>query len=174
MVPMVARADDLRLVRDALRGAAGLAPVPPLGAMVEVPAAALCADELVDESDFFSIGTNDLVQYTLAADREDPRLADLAVAHHPAVLRLVKRTVEAAHARGRRVTVCGEAAGDPIAFPLLVGLGVDGLSVGASRVADIRRRVRGLDATRAVAVAAEALESRSAGAVAALVAPLSR
>ena len=72
------------------------------------------------------------------------------------------------------MTVCGEAAGDPIAFPLLVGLGVDGLSVGASRVADIRRRVRGLDASRAVAVAAEALESRSAGAVAALVAPLSR
>ena len=132
------------------------------------------ADELVDESDFFSIGTNDLVQYTLAADREDPRLADLAVAHHPAVLRLVKRTVDAAHARGRRVTVCGEAAADPIAFPLLVGLGVDGLSVGASRVADIRRRIRGLDASRAVAVAAEALESRSAGAVAALVAPLSR
>lgn len=174
MVPMVARADDLRLVRDALRAAAGLAPVPPLGAMVEVPAAALCADELVDESDFFSIGTNDLVQYTLAVDREDPRLADLAVAHHPAVLRLVKRTVDAAHARGRRVTVCGEAAADPIAFPLLVGLGVDGLSVGASRVADIRRRIRGLDASRAVAVAADALESRSAGAVAALVAPLSR
>ena len=71
------------LVRDALRAAAGLAPAPPLGAMIEMPAAALCADELVDESDFFSIGTNDLVQYTLAADRENPRLADLAVAHHP-------------------------------------------------------------------------------------------
>ena len=174
MVPMVARADDLRLVRDALRAAAGLAPVPPLGAMVEVPAAALSAHELVDESDFFSIGTNDLVQFTLAADREDPRLADLAVAHHPAVLRLVKRTVDAAHARGRRVTVCGEAAGDRIALPLLVGLGVDGLSVGASRVADIRRRVGELDASRAALTATEALESRSAGAVAALVAPLSR
>jgi phosphocarrier protein FPr len=174
MVPMVARADDLRLVRDALRSAAGLAPVPPLGAMVEVPAAALSADELVDESDFFSIGTNDLVQYTMAADREDPRLADLAVAHHPAVLRLIKRTVEAAHARGRRVTVCGEAAADPIAFPLLLGMGVDGLSVGANRVSDVRRRVRLLDVSRATTVAEEALESRSAGAVAALVAPLTR
>jgi len=174
MVPMVARADDLRLVRDALRSAAGLAPVPPLGAMVEVPAAALSADELVDESDFFSIGTNDLVQYTMAADREDPRLADLAVAHHPAVLRLIKRTVEAAHARGRRVTVCGEAAADPIAFPLLLGMGVDGLSVGGNRVSDVRRRVRLLDVSRATTVAEEALESRSAGAVAALVAPLTR
>ncbi len=174
MVPMVARADDVRLVRDAMRAAAGHAPLPPLGAMIEVPAAAVSAGAIADESDFFSIGTNDLVQYTMAADREDPRLADLAVAHHPAVLRLISLAVEAAHQRGRRVTVCGEAAGDPIALPLLVGLGVDALSVGAARVADVRRRVRLLDSGRAAAVAAEALRSRSAGAVAALAAPLAR
>jgi phosphocarrier protein FPr len=174
MVPMVARSDDVRLVRDALRAVAGYAPPPPLGAMIEVPAAAITAGAIAEESEFLSIGTNDLVQFTLAADREDPRLADLAVAHHPAVLSLVAQTVREAHRRGRRVTVCGEAAGDPIAMPLLVGLGVDGLSVGAGRVAEVRDHVRRLDSAMATRLAEEAVVSRSAAAVAALGAPLRR
>jgi multiphosphoryl transfer protein len=174
MIPMVARSDDVRLVRDALRAVAGYAPPPPLGAMIEVPAAAITAGAIAEESEFLSIGTNDLVQFTLAADREDPRLADLAVAHHPAVLSLVAQTVREAHRRGRRVTVCGEAAGDPIAMPLLIGLGVDGLSVGAGRVAEVRDHVRRLDSAMATRLAEEAVVSRSAAAVAALGAPLRR
>ena len=93
--------------------------------MIEVPAAALNAHAIARRCDFLSIGTNDLVQYTLAADREDPRVAERAVAYHPAVVRLISRVVTAAHAAGIPVDVCGEAAGDAELLPLLVGLGVD-------------------------------------------------
>jgi phosphoenolpyruvate-protein phosphotransferase len=174
MVPMVGGPDDLRHVRDALRAAVGHAPIPKLGAMIEVPAAAITADTIVEESDFLSIGSNDLVQYTLAADRQDPRHADVAVFHNPAVLRLVAGTIRAAHARGRQVTICGEAAAEPLALPLLVGMGVDGLSVGANSVTDVRARLRRIDSARAGRLAADALDLRSAGAVAALIRPIAR
>ena len=118
------------------------APDPLVGAMIEVPAAALNARAIARASDFLSIGTNDLVQYTLAADRQDPAVAGLAVAHHPAVIRLIARVVSAAHAAGIPVDVCGEAGGDPELLPLLVGLGVDELSVSPSRLAATRRMVR--------------------------------
>ena len=97
--------------------------------MIEVPSAALVADGLAEVADFFSIGTNDLVQYALAADRTNPALADLATPLQPAVLRLLAGVVAAARARGRHVAVCGEAAADPEMIPVLVGLGVDELSV---------------------------------------------
>jgi phosphoenolpyruvate-protein phosphotransferase len=174
MVPMVGGPDDLRHVRDALRAAVGHAPIPKLGAMIEVPAAAITADTIVEESDFVSIGSNDLVQYTLAADRQDPRHRDVAVFHNPAVLRLVGGTIRAAHARGRQVTICGEAAAAPLALPLLVGMGIDGLSVGANSVGDVRARLRRIDSARAAQLAADALDLRSAGAVAALIRPLAR
>ena len=103
--------------------------------MIEVPAAALNARAIARVSDFLSIGTNDLVQYTLAADRQNPAVAGLAVAHHPAVIRLIARVVSAAHAAGIPVDVCGEAGGDAELLPLLVGLGVDELSVSPSRLA---------------------------------------
>jgi phosphoenolpyruvate-protein kinase (PTS system EI component) len=112
--------------------------------MIEVPAAALVAEELAREADFFSIGTNDLVQYTLACDRGNPRVSGLCDVSHPAVLRLIEMTVGAAHAVGKPVGVCGEAAGDPAAIPLLLERGVDELSVGPARLAEVRRFVQTL------------------------------
>ena len=117
--------------------------------MIEVPAAALNARAIARACDFLSIGTNDLVQYTLAADRQDPAVAGLAVAHHPAVIRLIARVVSAAHAAGIPVDVCGEAGGDPELLPLLVGLGVDELSVSPSRLAATRRMIRSISLQRA-------------------------
>ena len=112
--------------------------------MIEVPAAALVADGLAEVADFFSIGTNDLVQYTLAADRVNPALAELATALQPAVLRLIGAVVDSARARGRHVAVCGEAAADLEMVPLLVGLGVDELSVAPSSVAAVAAHLAGL------------------------------
>ena len=112
--------------------------------MIEVPAAALVADGLAEVADFFSIGTNDLVQYTLAADRVNPALAELASALQPAVLRLIGAVVDSARARGRHVAVCGEAAADLEMVPLLVGLGVDELSVAPSSVAAVAAHLAGL------------------------------
>ena len=113
--------------------------------MIEVPSAAIMADTLAEAADFFSIGTNDLVQYVLAADRTNSELADLASALQPAVLRLIDGVVRAARVRGRHVAVCGEAAADPAVIPFLVGLGVTELSVGPGSVAAVRSLVAGLD-----------------------------
>ena len=133
--------------------------------MVEVPAAALLADRLAEDADFFSIGTNDLTQYTLAADRGNERVGALADAVHPAVLRSIRMTVEAADARGRWVGVCGELAGDADATPLLLGLGVRELSMGAPSIALVKRAVRGVDLAAARALADEALACASAAEV---------
>jgi phosphotransferase system enzyme I (PtsI) len=124
--------------------------------MVEVPAAALMADSLAQAVDFFSIGTNDLVQYTLAADRTSAELADLATASQPAVLRLVAGVCRAAHEWGRTVAVCGEAAASPLLAPLLLGLGVTHLSVAAHSVRDVRQALANvtLEACRAAGNAA--------------------
>jgi phosphoenolpyruvate-protein phosphotransferase len=108
------------------------------GAMVEVPSAAICADLLAREVAFLSVGTNDLAQYTLAADRGNPAVADVYSQTHPAVLRLLRATVEGAQRWGRAVAVCGEVAGDVAALPLLVGLGVDELSVAPPALEPVR------------------------------------
>jgi len=141
----------------------------PVGAMVETPAAAAAARALAAAADFLSIGTNDLSAETLGADRFR---AGRAPAHHPAVLRHVAATVEAAAEAGAPLEVCGEAASDPVALPLLLGLGVRELSVGAARVAIVRRWVRSLSAARCAALAERALECADAGEVEALVAEL--
>ena len=104
------------------------------GVMIETPAAAVCAGELAEQSAFFSIGTNDLVQYTLAADRGNERLRRLQSADHPAVLALIRRTCEAASAAGIQVGVCGEAAGEPEMIPKLVELGVTELSMAVPQI----------------------------------------
>jgi multiphosphoryl transfer protein len=138
MIPMVTMASEIEATKAALARAAStldatgkpyLWPVP-LGIMVEVPAAAILADRLAPHVDFFSIGTNDLTQYTLAAERGHPKLAALADAGHPAVLDLVARVAEAGRASGRAVSVCGEAAGDPRLAAIFVELGITRLSMG--------------------------------------------
>jgi phosphocarrier protein FPr len=160
MFPMVATLDELRAARDELdrarrelRGAAG---EPEVGVMVEVPAAALLADRLAEEVAFFSIGTNDLTQYALAADRGNERVGGLTDALHPAVLELIGRTVAGADAHGRWVGVCGELAGDPSATALLLGLGVRELSMSAPAVPLVKAAVRGVDLPAARVLADEA------------------
>jgi phosphoenolpyruvate-protein phosphotransferase len=153
MLPMVSTREEIDAARERLEAIrlrlAGegrpAASSVVLGVMIEVPSAAIMADALAESADFFSIGTNDLVQYTLAADRTNPELADLATVLQPAVLRLIDGVVRAARARGRHVAVCGEAAADPQVVPLLVGLGVTELSVTPASVSSVRELVAGLD-----------------------------
>ncbi|MCH4562634.1 phosphoenolpyruvate--protein phosphotransferase [Halomonas sp. EGI 63088] len=167
MLPMVTEAGELRQVREHLEAIAaelGLSERPQLGAMIEVPSAALCAASLAVEADFLSIGTNDLTQYTLAMDREDPELAARADVLHPAVLRLIRATVEGAAGRCP-VGVCGAAAGDPLAAPLLVALGVDELSVEPARVPAVKAALRRLDAAALAARLPEFLALDDAAAV---------
>ncbi|BAU74871.1 phosphoenolpyruvate--protein phosphotransferase [Metapseudomonas furukawaii] len=166
MFPMVGSIDEWRQSRDlALRVAEEIPQADlQLGIMVEVPSAALIAPALAREVDFFSVGTNDLTQYTLAIDRGHPTLSAQADGLHPAVLQLIDLTVRAAHAQGKWVGVCGELAGDPLAVPLLVGLGVDELSLSASGIAEIKARVRefSLASARELAQSALALDSAAA------------
>ncbi|KAA0946892.1 phosphoenolpyruvate--protein phosphotransferase [Pseudomonas sp. ANT_H14] len=148
MLPMVSLLSELRLARQILEEEAlamGLTQLPKLGIMIEVPSAALMADLFAPEVDFFSIGTNDLTQYTLAMDRDHPRLASQADSLHPAVLRLIASTVKAAHAHGKWVGVCGALASEALAVPVLIGLGVDELSVSVPLIPTIKAAVRELD-----------------------------
>lgn len=140
-----------------------------LGIMIEVPAAALMADAFAREVDFFSIGTNDLTQYTLAMDRTNPALAKQADGLHPAVLRLIDQTVQGAHANGKWVGVCGELAADPQAVPILVGLGIHELSAGVPAVPSVKAQVRTLTLAAAQQVAAQALAYATAAEVRRLV-----
>jgi phosphotransferase system enzyme I (PtsI) len=136
----------------------------PVGIMIEVPAAALCADLLAPEVDFFSIGTNDLIQYTVAADRVNPHVAALYRPTHPAVIRLIKRTIDAATDNGIWTGVCGEMAGDIRLTPLLIGLGVEELSVGPQQVSGVGQAIRSLSYAECAAMSDEALRhSRSQG-----------
>jgi phosphocarrier protein FPr len=133
-----------------------------VGIMVEVPAAALMADAFAAEVDFFSIGTNDLTQYTLAMDRMHPTLATKSDGLHPAVLRLVERTVRAAHDAGKWVGVCGELGADPQAVPILIGLGVDELSVNVPAVPTVKAQIRSLNWGETKQLAAQALACTTA------------
>ncbi|MDH4617475.1 phosphoenolpyruvate--protein phosphotransferase [Brevibacillus sp. AY1] len=112
-----------------------------VGIMVEIPAAAMMADVFANEVDFFSIGTNDLIQYTLAADRMNERVAYLYQPYHPAVLRLIRQVIEAAHAKGKWVGMCGEMAGDLVAIPILLGMGLDEFSMSASSILPARQLI---------------------------------
>jgi len=160
MFPMVATLDELRRALDVLEGARAAvgsdAPVE-VGIMIEVPAAALTAAALAPHVAFFSIGTNDLTQYTLAADRGNELLAPIADPLHPAVLRLIQATVAGARAHGCWVGVCGEIAGDPGATPLLLGLGVTELSMSAPSIATVKEAVRAVDMGEARDLAERAL-----------------
>ncbi len=176
MLPMVSTLDELRRARALLEAAraelaaAGIAHAaePKLGIMIEVPAAALNAEALAREADFFSIGTNDLTQYTLACDRTNSRVAELYQPLDPAVLRLISMTCAAAHRHGRHVAVCGELGGDPQATALLIGLGVDELSCAPTGLAHVRRAVRATELPAARRLAEAALECSTHTEVAAL------
>ncbi len=166
MLPMVIEPAEVRQVRALLAGIGG--PVPQLGIMIETPAAAMLADALAAAADFFSIGSNDLSQYALAMDRGNPAVAARLDALHPAVLRLIARTVEGGATHGRWTGVCGGMAADRLAVPILVGLGVTELSVPPSVVAEIKERVRRIDKAGAAVLAKQALAADGAEAVRAL------
>jgi phosphotransferase system enzyme I (PtsI) len=136
-----------------------------VGAMIEIPSAAISAERLAREVDFFSIGTNDLIQYAIAVDRVNERIAHLYEPTHPAVLRLLKMVADAAHAHDIWVGVCGEMAGDLALVPLLLGLGMDELSVGASLVPRVKRAVQSLTHTECQQLVAELLELDTSSAI---------
>lgn len=148
LLPMVADVSDLLRVRQRLQQLAqqaGLTQLPQLGVMIEVPSAALLADQLAQHADFLSIGTNDLTQYTLAMDRCHPQLAAQLDPLHPALLRLIAQTVAGAGQHGRWVGVCGAMASDLDAVPVLLGLGVTELSVSPGLIPELKARVRSLE-----------------------------
>ena len=134
----------------------------PVGTMIEVPSAAIMAAELAREVDFFSIGTNDLIQYTLAADRTNELVADLYQPADPAVMRLIQAVVDAARRHGTGVNVCGEMSGDPLFTPLLVGLGLRQLSLAPNNLPAVKAVVRRLSVPDAERIAAEAMTLESA------------
>ncbi len=177
LLPMISTLDELRRVREALeqvarrlrrRGIKLPDALPPLGAMIEVPAAALAADALAGEADFFSIGTNDLIQYTLAIDRTDEEMAPLYNPLHPAVLRLIQFAIEAAARRQIPVGVCGEMAGDPRYAALLLGLGLRELSMAPRRIPRVKQRIRCLDMVAATRRAQAIMDQADSGRIAAL------
>jgi phosphotransferase system enzyme I (PtsI) len=154
LLPMVCSVAEVLKVREALgqvvrrlkrRGLKIADPLPPLGVMIEIPGAALAADALAAACDFFAIGTNDLIQYTLAIDRGDEQVAHLYNPLHPAVLRLIQFAVEAALRARIPVSLCGEMAGDPRYTALLLGLGIRDLSMAPAKIGLVKRRIRTLD-----------------------------
>ncbi|MSU96191.1 phosphoenolpyruvate--protein phosphotransferase [Pseudomonas mandelii] len=168
LLPMVTEVDELLHIRqrlDALCLELGVNERPELGVMIEVPAAALLAEQLAEHADFLSIGTNDLSQYTLAMDRDHAGLASRVDAMHPALLRLIAQTCAGAAVHNRWVGVCGALASDPLATPVLIGLGVSELSVSPVQIGEIKDRVRHLDAAQCRSVSHDLLKLSSAGAV---------
>ncbi|HEY1849028.1 MAG TPA: phosphoenolpyruvate--protein phosphotransferase [Opitutaceae bacterium] len=139
-----------------------------VGAMIEIPSAAATVDLIGKECDFFSIGTNDLIQYTIAIDRGNDRIAHLYEPSHPAVLRCLRRIVDDAHAQDAKVGVCGEMAGDPIYAPLLLGIGVDSLSMSPASVPAVRFLLRSMSMADARKLASEAFKKGSGREVLAL------
>ena len=149
MFPMIATLEEFRRAKklaesvrqELTREGATLAEHVPLGMMIEIPSCAIIADALAKEADFFSIGTNDLTQYTLAVDRGNKKVASLYSHYHPAVIRLISHVIDCAHRNGIPCGMCGEAAGDPGFIPLLVGLGLDEFSMSASSILEARKLI---------------------------------
>jgi phosphotransferase system enzyme I (PtsI) len=154
LLPMISSLDELRAAREALeqvarrlrrRGARLAEALPPLGAMIEVPAAALAADALAAEADFFAIGTNDLIQYTLAVDRADDAVSHLYDALHPAVIKLIALAISTANKAGVPVAVCGEMAGEARFTRLLLGMGLTNFSMHPAHLLTVKQRVLSSD-----------------------------
>jgi phosphotransferase system enzyme I (PtsI) len=169
MFPMVATVDDvlqtrrvLEECREELRDEGHqVAEEMDIGIMIEIPSAAIMADQLADEVDFFSIGTNDLSQYTLAADRTNAQVATIASGFQPAVFRLIKGVIDAAHAKGKWVGLCGEMAGELLAIPILLGLGLDEFSMNPPAIPFAKRLIRSISMEQARDVANTALNLTS-------------
>jgi len=169
MFPMVATLSEVReakkwvnICRDELKAEGKpFAEDIEVGIMVEIPAAAVCADMLAREVDFFSIGTNDLSQYTMAADRGNPGVAHLSDAFQPSVLRLIRDVINASHKYGKWTGMCGELAGEPLAAPLLIGLGLDEFSMSPPMVPVIKALIRTLDSNEMKKLAEEALDKET-------------
>jgi phosphotransferase system enzyme I (PtsI) len=177
LLPLISTAGEVRRVREAMeqvarrlrrRGVPMPKNLPPLGAMIEVPGAALAADALAGEADFFAIGTNDLVQYTLAIDRSDEEVAHLYNPLHPAVLRLIQFAIEAALRHRMPVSVCGEMAGEPRFAALLLGLGLRNLSMAPRSIPRVKQRIRNLDLVAATRRARAIMDQSDSGRIAAL------
>jgi phosphotransferase system enzyme I (PtsI) len=176
MFPLVTGIEELRLAKALLLEAHSEliaegrpSKLPRVGVMIETPAAVMTADVLAKEVDFFSVGTNDLVQYTLVVDRGNPRVAHMASVLHPAVLRMLDRTAFAARHAGIELSMCGGMASDPIALPLVLGLGFERLSVDLAYLPFVRALIGAIDLADARAVAIEALSCDATTEVAALV-----
>jgi phosphoenolpyruvate-protein phosphotransferase len=171
LLPMITDAGEIRAVRsmlEDLRRQEGYREPIAVGAMIETPASAVMADRIAREADFLSVGTNDLTQYTLAMDRGHPELAARLDALHPAVLRLIAETVEAARVHERTVAVCGGLASDPVAVPILIGLGVHELSMVPAVIPQLKALIATLNVDDCVTLATNALERETAEAVRAL------
>jgi phosphoenolpyruvate-protein kinase (PTS system EI component) len=136
-----------------------------IGVMIEVPAAVAIADQLAREAGFFSIGSNDLIQYVMAADRTNSRVAPIADPFQPAVMRMIRQAIEAGRAAGIAVALCGELAADPLAAPLLLGLGLEEFSVSAPLIPELKRAISCWSAPAAERVAQEALAMDSSQSV---------
>lgn len=185
MYPMVATANEVRAANKILQecqeelkaDGKAYADTAKVGIMVEIPSAAINADQLAKVVDFFSIGTNDLSQYTMAADRTNPLVENLSDAFQPAVLRLIRDTIRAAHAQGKWVGMCGELAGEPEAVPILVGLELDEFSVNPPVIPLVKQIIRSLDSREMKELAKAALDLESPEEIKALVrerAPITR
>jgi phosphoenolpyruvate-protein phosphotransferase (PTS system enzyme I) len=177
LLPMVSAMAEARQVREILagvvkrlkrRGTKMADPPPPLGVMIEIPGAALAADALAQVADFFAIGTNDLTMYTLAIDRGDEQVAHLYNPLHPAVLRLIQFTTEAALRARIPISVCGEIAGDPRYAALLLGLGIRELSMAVTALPRVKQRIRSLDLLAATRFARQIMDQSDSGRIAAL------
>ncbi|UOY93842.1 phosphoenolpyruvate--protein phosphotransferase [Ectobacillus sp. JY-23] len=177
MFPMIATLDEFRQAKAILveekdklvAGGTSVSDSIEVGMMVEIPSSAVLADQFAKEVDFFSIGTNDLIQYTMAADRMNERVSYLYQPYNPAILRLVKMVIDAAHKEGKWAGMCGEMAGDALAIPLLIGLGLDEFSMSATSILPARTQIRKLSKAEMQELANKALNMSTAEEVVELV-----
>lgn len=178
LVPMVATREEIVWVRAQLAQAQreltdrqiSFDPAMPVGIMVEVPSAAFMLDQLCEEVDFFSVGTNDLVQYFFAADRGNSRVAHLSNVRHPAFLRFLQQIVDQAHKQGKRIGMCGEMAGDILHLPLLLGLGLDGISATSGEIPILKEHISRLSASDCRSLLSNALQCKNTAEVDSLLA----
>lgn len=181
MFPMISNLDELKRAKEQLFQAREelvaegqmVARSISVGMMIEIPSAALIADQLAPEVDFFSIGSNDLIQYTMGVDRMNESINHLYQPLHPAILRLISMVIDAAHRQGKWVGMCGEMAGDLTCVPVLIGLGLDEFSVSASSIPGVKKRVRSLSKWKCREVAEKCLSAGTAADIRALIADLS-